>query len=66
MLGLTIHEIPIDSRVAGWLKANGLPVKYPLTNERDYCRVLDDIQELCRRAKIVPCLFDAAVFAAKG
>lgn len=68
-LGLTQHEIPIDSRIIKWLKENGnstakalLPP--PAFSDKDYyCCILDAIQDLCRDAQVLPCMFDAAVFA---
>jgi thermostable 8-oxoguanine DNA glycosylase len=64
-LGLTKYEIPIDSRVTDQLAEWGFPIQLSLANESSYCRVLDDIQELCRACKIVPCILDAAIFAGK-
>lgn len=63
-LGLTRSEIPIDSRVVKWLKRFGFPVEYALGNERGYCRVMDDIQELCEACGVWPCVLDAAIFSA--
>ncbi|OFW09680.1 MAG: hypothetical protein A3H27_00745 [Acidobacteria bacterium RIFCSPLOWO2_02_FULL_59_13] len=65
-LGLTRHEVPLDSRVAKWLRAAGFPV--PVTAaalaDRDYyCFVLDGFQRLCSAAKEFPCVVDGAVFA---
>lgn len=65
-LGLTQHEIPIDSRVAKWLNDSGFPV--PLSAkalaDRDYyCFVLDGLQRLCDAAGESPCVLDGAVFA---
>jgi hypothetical protein len=65
-LGLTRHEVPLDSRMAKWLRAAGFPV--PVTAaalaDRDYyCFVLDGFQLLCAAANEMPCVVDGAVFA---
>jgi hypothetical protein len=65
-LGLTQHEIPLDSRVLKWLNKSGFPIHLSaqgLADEAYYCLVLDGVQELCNYAKVLPCIFDAAVFA---
>jgi len=67
MLGLTKHEIPLDSRVVKWLRNAGFPaplVPMALSDEAYYCFVMDRVQELCAEAKILPCVLDALVFAA--
>ncbi|MCA1790717.1 MAG: hypothetical protein LC667_12920 [Thioalkalivibrio sp.] len=66
MLGLTQHEIPLDSRIVKWLRAAGFPI--PLVSsalgEQEYYEfVMDRVQELCAAADILPCVFDALVFA---
>ena len=71
MLGLTRYEIPIDSRLTKWLKENILvsstPLNSGLLGNREYYEcVLDGIQELCERADVYPCIFDAAVFTVEG
>lgn len=65
LLGLTRYEIPISSRFLGWLKEFGIPIEikpkalsYPST----YDSVLDEIQELCVKLNILPCVLDACVF----
>src|SRR3990172_11647897 len=66
LLGLTRYEIPIDSRMLKWLTEfgiHGLPDARMLSRPRIYIQVLDWIQELCRRADVYPCIFDAAVFS---
>jgi hypothetical protein len=66
MAGLSRYEVPIDSRVVRWLNAFGFPVcisAAPLSDPSYYAFVSKGIQELCRNAKIVPCVLDAAVFA---
>lgn len=67
MLGLTIYEIPIDSRITDWINANELfPFRLNskgLSDIEFYCFLNDAIIELCEKAKTKPCLFDAAVFS---
>ena len=65
-LNLTRYEIPIDSRITDWLNGFGFPVKLTATALADinyYNFVSDGIQELCAKAGVEPCVFDAAVFA---
>ncbi|MBI5487093.1 MAG: hypothetical protein HY905_07150 [Deltaproteobacteria bacterium] len=65
-LGLTRFEIPLDSRITGWLNANGFPVELSASGLSDpnyYEFVLDGVQALCRRAGLLPCVFDACVFS---
>lgn len=68
-LGLTQYEIPIDSRVLRWLRDLGNGTSLDLLSsaalgETDYyCCIMDTIQELCAEAKVLPCIFDASVFA---
>ena len=65
-LGLTKYEIPIDSRITNWLNDFGFPVTLtssPLGEKGYYHFVSDGIQELCEKAKIYPCLLDAAIFS---
>ncbi|PWB82028.1 MAG: hypothetical protein C3F08_00690 [Candidatus Methylomirabilota bacterium] len=65
-LGLTLYEIPIDSRIVKWLNGAGFPVKLSasaLGDEHYYRFVLQGIRELCRAAGVLPCVFDAAVFS---
>jgi thermostable 8-oxoguanine DNA glycosylase len=68
-LGLSQHEIPIDSRLIKWLKGIDNPETVPLlstvalTDPEYYCGVLDAIQSLCVEANVLPCIFDASVFA---
>lgn len=69
MLGLTIYEIPIDSRITDWLNENSIfPFRVNSKGLSDigfYCFLNDAIIELCEKANIEPCLFDAAVFSLK-
>jgi len=65
-LGLTKYEIPIDSRITNWLNDFGFPVTLTssaLSDNGYYHFVSDGIQELCDKAKIYPCLLDAAIFS---
>lgn len=64
-LGLTQHEIPIDSRIVNWLNEFGFPVTLSpaaLADRYYYHFILDGIQQLCEKSKMSPCLLDAAVF----
>jgi N-glycosylase/DNA lyase len=67
-LGVTLYEIPLDSRICAWL--NALPLPFGVKPERLYGSVpyyeatMSHIQALCHAAGIFPCEFDAAVFAA--
>lgn len=66
MLGLTRYEIPLDSRVAKRLNEFGFPIRISaaaLADENVYEFLMDGVQELCRRCNILPCVFDAAMFA---
>jgi hypothetical protein len=69
MLGVTIYEIPIDSRITDWLNINNIfPFKLNskgLSDIEFYCFINDAIIELCKKSKTKPCLFDAAVFSLK-
>jgi hypothetical protein len=68
-LGLTQHEIPIDSRVIKWLRELGnsdslcLLSSAALGETEYYCCIMDTIQALCAEAEVLPCIFDASVFA---
>ncbi|MDE2911529.1 MAG: hypothetical protein OXL68_01205, partial [Paracoccaceae bacterium] len=69
MLGLTRHEIPIDSRMSRWLLQFGYPppLSGKLLGDKEYYElVLDDVQALCKKAGVPPCLFDAMVFRVKA
>jgi hypothetical protein len=66
MLGLTRYETPLDSRIAKWINACGFQVTIDpksLAGVGPYEALSDKIQELCKRAEILPCVLDAAVFA---
>lgn len=65
-LGATRYEIPIDSRITGWLNRIGCSPKIGSTALGDhafYDLAMDGLVEICDRAGVFPCLFDAAVFA---
>jgi len=67
-LGLTRYEIPIDSRMTDWLNEFGFPVRLTATalGDDNYYRFISDgIQALCERSGILPCIFDATVFASR-
>jgi hypothetical protein len=61
-LGLTRYEIPLDSRVAGWLGEN-LGWNIPSSDLSDlevYEFWLDRLQSVCEEAGVLPTVFDAA------
>ena len=67
--GLTRFEIPIDSRVTGWLN-NTLKFPFRISPnalaDRDYYRLVSDaICQLCKECDEFPCILDAAVFGSK-
>jgi hypothetical protein len=65
-LGLSRFEIPLDSRIAAWLNDNLCSdsiAARALSDSVYYEMVLSGIHELCARANIIPCMFDAAVFS---
>jgi hypothetical protein len=66
-VGLTRYEIPLDSRITKWLKKNtGLPVEISAAGLADpgcYDLVMSAVHALCTGADVLPCVFDAAVFA---
>lgn len=65
-LRLTRFEIPLDSRVLRWLNRNEFPIHLTgqaLSDPAYFEFVLDGVQELCSEAGILPCEFDALVFA---
>lgn len=65
-LGLTRHEIPIDSRITKWLNEFGFPVRLSASAlaDRDYYAfVMDGVQALCQACELMPCVLDAAIFA---
>lgn len=65
-LGLTRHEIPIDSRITKWLNEFGFPMRLSasaLADSNYYCFVMDGFQVLCQASDVAPCVLDAAIFA---
>lgn len=67
-LGLTRHEIPIDSRVSDWLNEFGFPVRLSaaaLADSHYYEFVSKGFQALCAASDVYPCVLDAAIFALK-
>ena len=63
-LGLTRYEIPLDSRVVGWLSENlgwNIPAS-DLSDAEHYEFWLDRLQAVCKVAGVVPTIFDAAAF----
>jgi hypothetical protein len=66
-LGVTRYEIPLDIRVCKWI--NALPSDFRLNPKKLYANVpyyeeaMTHIQSVCREAEVLPCEFDAAVFA---
>lgn len=66
ILGITKYEIPIDSRITGWLNKNNFPIHLVaggLSDPHYYQFISDGIQHLCKQANIYPCLLDAAIFS---
>lgn len=63
-LGLTRYEIPLDSRVGGWLGENlGWNIySSDLSNAEGYEFWLDRLQSVCEVAGVLPTVFDAAAF----
>lgn len=64
-LGLSLYEIPLDSRIAKWLKEFGFPVQLSaaaLADPSYYNLISDGFQQLCAQSDLVPCLLDAAIF----
>ncbi len=67
-LGLSRHEIPIDSRITDWLNSMGFPVKLgakknALQDENYYNFVSEGFQRLCGAIDVMPCVMDAAIFS---
>jgi len=65
-LGVTVFEIPIDSRIIKWLNNNNFPFKISpnsLSDESYYQLVMTGIQKLCLEAHISPCILDAVIFS---
>jgi hypothetical protein len=65
-LGLTKHEIPIDSRTIAWLNQFGFPISLSPIALQDtgyYHFISDGIQHLCEKIEVYPCVLDAAIFS---
>jgi hypothetical protein len=65
-LGVSKYEIPVDSRITKWLNRELLALRLNanlLADAQYYDIVSDGIIELCRAARVTPCIFDAAVFS---
>lgn len=65
-LGLTMYEIPIDSRIADWLNDFGFPVRLSAAALADcnyYNFVSEGFQRLCKECDVLPCVLDASIFA---
>lgn len=65
-LGLTVYEIPIDSRVTKWLNNFGFPIKISakaLQDRNYYNLVSEGVQQLCAESDVPPCMLDAAIFS---
>ena len=66
-LGLTRYSFLLDSRIIGWLHKHldfprGLLTPQGLSDEDFYLFISDILMDFCHQAKILPCVFDAAVF----
>lgn len=67
-LCLTRYEIPLDSRVVGWLRARlGWNISMESLSRPDYYEgLLDRVQASCEAAGVLPTLFDAVAFEEMG
>lgn len=67
-LGLARYEIPLDSRVVGWLQSHlGWNIVIEALAQADYYEeLLERVQASCAAAGVLPTLFDAAVFDEMG
>jgi len=64
-LGLSIYEIPLDSRVIKWFNDFGFPVQISAKSLSDryyYQFISDGIQQLCKKSNVYPCVLDAIIF----
>ena len=65
-LGVTRYEIPLDSRISGWI--NAIPSHFRIdtghlfSSVPYYESIMSHIQAACDGAAVLPCDFDAAVF----
>ncbi len=65
-LGLSQHEIPLDSRMIKVLRNLKFPVPLSATalaDENYYCFIEDGLQAMLARIAVLPCIFDACAFA---
>lgn len=65
-LGISQHEIPLDSRMMKVLKRLNFPVPLSaaaLADEAYYCFVQDGLHTILARIETLPCIFDACAFA---
>jgi hypothetical protein len=67
-LGLTRYEIPLDSRIAGWLTVRlGWSICIEALSRPDYYEdLLNRVQASCEAAGVLPTVFDAAAFDEMG
>ncbi len=66
MLGAARFEIPLDSRVVAWLNQHNFAIRLSATALGDadyYAFVMEGVRVLCNEAGVLPCIFDASVFA---
>lgn len=66
-LGLTRYTFVLDSRILRWLRQNlemepGLLTSQGLGDNYYYHFISDILLDLCTKADVLPCMFDAAVF----
>ena len=65
-IGLSRHEVPLDSRITKWLNEIGFPVRLTAKSLGDrhyYNFVSTGFQTLSEACGIAPCVLDAAIFA---
>jgi len=65
-LGLSQHEIPLDSRMIKVLTKLNFPVPLSATalaDENYYCFIEEGLQAMLARIGVIPCIFDACAFA---
>jgi hypothetical protein len=66
MLGAARFETPLDIRVVTWLNQNGFAIHLSagaLGDTDYYAFVMHGVQTMCKEAGVLPCIFDASVFA---
>ena len=64
--GLSRFEVPLDSRIAKWMRDFDwpVPVSAGALGDIEYYEFVEDMfQKLCKKAKIYPCVLDAAIFS---